>query len=343
MISPAYPTELVFADIEAMHTGIKDYQRARPSDSLVEHARRALQGDAKIASALAAGESLGLPEHLAHGLQEPPAEAAGAAAGMDAVASTKCAVSFDFVVDTATLAALSRSRLGRAITSLAFDLEWSDEAERAEPLDFSGIVFPSLESLSVSTQPIEAIEFDLSTTPRLSSLTIDNPINRQLATFKTNLPELRFVSLQFVTLEDPTHFGSSLSRSPKLEAFHAYKLWGLGIGSEHLAHRLLLPAVAEFDVYRSDDLDHLIMWAPKLTELNLQACYGIESVTITNCPETVMKSFPTAALPEAASPTIVRPFSEADLARDPATRGRWAAFRLISPTRERPERNPVAA
>ena len=41
-----------------------------------------------------------------------------------------------------------------------------------------------------------------------------------------------------------------------------------------------LPNFESLNLYRSDDLDKLTIWAPKLLELNLQACYGINRVNI---------------------------------------------------------------
>ena len=38
----------------------------------------------------------------------------------------------------------------------------------------------------------------------------------------------------------------------------------------------MCPNAENIDLHRSDDLRGLSIWAPKITDLNLQACYGME-------------------------------------------------------------------
>ena len=54
------------------------------------------------------------------------------------------------------------------------------------------------------------------------------------------------------------------------------QLWGIG-GSKQKLH---LPECTALALYRSDDLDYLEVWAPKLTNLNLQACYGLDHLRL---------------------------------------------------------------
>lgn len=89
------------------------------------------------------------------------------------------------------------------------------------------------------------------------------------------------MSIDHVTVDrQGCELALSLSRSPKLESFFGYKLWGLGVGRRKHAHIFVLPSCETLSFYRSDDLDHLILYAPRLKELNLQAAYSIESVRI---------------------------------------------------------------
>ena len=54
------------------------------------------------------------------------------------------------------------------------------------------------------------------------------------------------------------------------------QLWGIGSGKQ----KLRLPECTTLALYRSDDLAYLEVWAPKLTYLNLQACYGLDHVRL---------------------------------------------------------------
>lgn len=46
------------------------------------------------------------------------------------------------------------------------------------------------------------------------------------------------------------------------------------------AHFFTLPACTILDLYRSDDLESLDLYAPRLQSLNLQACYCLERVRL---------------------------------------------------------------
>ncbi len=94
--------------------------------------------------------------------------------------------------------------------------------------------------------------------------------------FRLELPQLRAVSFNYVQVDDPRGFGPSLAACPKLERMSCYKLWGL----TGMVHELDLPCCQDLDLYRSDDLDGFRLYAPRLTRLNLQACYGLECVRL---------------------------------------------------------------
>ena len=59
----------------------------------------------------------------------------------------------------------------------------------------------------------------------------------------------------------------------------SFAFWGLEVPKSK-AHKLVLPKCTSLDFYRSDDLNHLKIWAPNLSSLNFQACYSISSVEI---------------------------------------------------------------
>jgi hypothetical protein len=89
--------------------------------------------------------------------------------------------------------------------------------------------------------------------------------------------------MQHVTINNNQNFGYSLSRSPKLRHLAFYKVWGLGVEDRCFAPRLVLPNIEYLSLSRSDDVNHLVLlYAPKLTDFNLQACFDIETVSILN-------------------------------------------------------------
>lgn len=53
------------------------------------------------------------------------------------------------------------------------------------------------------------------------------------------------------------------------------QFWGLG-----LKQKLHLPECTVLNLYRSDDLHHLEVWAPKLETLSLQSCYSLDHVRL---------------------------------------------------------------
>merc|ERR1719186_2472710 len=159
------------------------------------------------------------------------------------------------------------------------ELEIHPEYQDDSPtLDFSEVSFLNLKSLTIHYQSLKAVHFTKEKTPLLSSLTLEQNCD-EVETFHLDLPELRFMSFQFLTVRDPTGFGKSLSRCPKLESFFGYKLWGLHVPKSK-THRLVLPNCSTLELHRSDDLNYLDIWAPKLEDLNLRACYSLDEVNI---------------------------------------------------------------
>eukprot|EP00092_Neocalanus_flemingeri_P021543 GFUD01023365.1.p1 GENE.GFUD01023365.1~~GFUD01023365.1.p1 ORF type:complete len:335 (+),score=93.90 GFUD01023365.1:48-1052(+) len=175
----------------------------------------------------------------------------------------------------ASLTMLAGSHLGRELEVLDCRPEYEDS--NPPVIDTSKVKFLKLRSLNLTHQAIKAIHFTADCFPLLETLSIDQPCALDPETFHTDLPNLRSMSFNFVTILDVKDFGRSLSRSPKLENFSGYKLWGLGRKAEH---SLVLPSCTSLDFYRSDDLRKLKLWAPRLEDLNLQACYDIKTVTL---------------------------------------------------------------
>ncbi|KAJ3057216.1 hypothetical protein HK097_010576 [Rhizophlyctis rosea] len=139
--------------------------------------------------------------------------------------------------------------------------------------------FPNLRQLTVSNVNLCTAEFLRGQYPILQSLYLEYG---RCGSIELDLPHLRKLHFNKWTFTaDVDTFGPSLSCSPRLEQLDCYKLWGLGNTSRsQLKHTLVLPACTSLDFHRSDDLEHLQIYAPKLRSLNLQACFSIRSVQI---------------------------------------------------------------
>lgn len=166
--------------------------------------------------------------------------------------------------------ALSASVLGRNLTSFNIFAEYEDNCP---VIKTSAVPFPKLLVIDLNCQALESFHFSKDQFPSLKQVSIESPPNSQLSSFELDLPNLTTLSGQFITVKDDRKFGASISKSPLLEFISFYKLWGLGRSKRHV---LVCPNAKEIDLYRSDDLRGLRLWAPKMTRLNLQACYGME-------------------------------------------------------------------
>jgi len=186
-------------------------------------------------------------------------------------------IEMKFPMSQEDLALLCESQVGARMTHLTIQPKYNDR--RPPVIDFSLVSLPALESLECMFQAVRAVHFTRENTPRLKRLSIEQPCATDLEYFDTDLPDLESMGFEHVHITDPSGFGKSLSRSPKLKRFSSYKLWGLG-GPKSKTHVLVLPNCEYLSLYRSDDLSYLKIWAPKLEELNLQACYSITEVTM---------------------------------------------------------------
>jgi len=190
--------------------------------------------------------------------------------------SSKFKISIDFYLTQPDLKHLAQSNLGIQMEELGINPDYGNG--ESPIVDFSEVSFPNLKSLSVFHQSMKAIDFTKERTPILKSLSIQQPCD-DFEKFHLDLPELERMDVEHITIIDPRGFGKSLSRSPKLTSFWAYKLWGLHVPKSK-THVLVLPKCDTLNLYRSDDLNFMKIWAPKLENLNLQACYSITEVNI---------------------------------------------------------------
>jgi len=186
-------------------------------------------------------------------------------------------VNCNFYMDQNTFEKLSSSVIGQNMVCLSCMPQYQNCSFK---IDFSKVILPQLKNFDLRCQGFKAIHFTKENTPMIESISVDQPNGKRLEYFLLdNLPHLKSLNLEFVTIVNSTKFGKSVSSCPNLESIHCYKLWGLGVtGIRPIT--LVLPKCETLDFYRSDDLDRLKIWAPKLSSLNFQACYSISSVEI---------------------------------------------------------------
>ena len=171
---------------------------------------------------------------------------------------------------------LATSSFGKDLVSFTCHPKVYDDVNWT-PLDTTEAAFPSLKTIDLHSQPVKAIHFTKECYPVLERITIEQCSALPFDYWNLDLPSLKGLSFEFVHVLDCDGFGPSLNKSPKLEYFISYKLHGLGSRREHT---LVLPNCEIFNIYRSDDIRGLKMWAPKLEELNVRACYCLSKITM---------------------------------------------------------------
>ena len=219
-------------------------------------------------------------------------------------------VRIEFALSQEMLNEFARSGLGQAVTELTVEAD-EDGPPMEVPagmsnedvdsnicfggVDLSGM--PLLRGLTVRSQSLCAIDLTKERYPKLCNVSIDhnNDGDRDVAFFNMDLPELQSLDMEYITIDNPGgrwdqfpaglhrgNFGFSLSRSPKLRSLSMYKCWGLGVGHRSNANTVLLPSCTDLSFHRSDDLDHLVFWAPRLRAIDLQAVFALDTVRILN-------------------------------------------------------------
>jgi len=164
------------------------------------------------------------------------------------------------------------AQYGTTIKELEF--YFHNEGEAAQISFTQDFKFPNLESLEFHYCSLDV--FTLVNAPKLKSLSFEQCTD-SLEFIKFRLPSLEHLSFDFITINDPSDFGDSLSNSPLLETVFAYKLWGLG---DSLGKKTVyLPNCTDLNFWRSDDISSLKIYAPRLQSLNLRACYSMKNLS----------------------------------------------------------------
>ena len=127
---------------------------------------------------------------------------------------------------------------------------------------------PELTELQLVDVCFNKIVLNEALTPSLQHLRMQNVPNECDLTIEA--PRLTSVSIHFLGDCDDV-INSMLAHATELESFDSYKLW---VSELHFASNDLVSV----DLHRSDGLDTLTLYAPNLTSLDLQACYGLETL-----------------------------------------------------------------
>ena len=171
---------------------------------------------------------------------------------------------------------LASSLVGKEMTHLTCRAEYDDDIPI---VDFTKVFLPKLENLDLLCQGIKSLDFTTKNTPLLNFINIEQPSEGSLKYINLDLPNLIRLRLQFVYFYDTSGFGKSISRCPKIEAIVFYKVNGLYVRKPK-KHKLVLPSCKTLNLHRCEDLNCLDIWAPKLSILRFQACYGLDEVNI---------------------------------------------------------------
>ena len=157
-------------------------------------------------------------------------------------------------------------------------LHMSFESDDYPPLDFSRICLPNLQRLELRCVNVHLLQLTQTNTPSITSISLDN-LTGEMG-LHLELPELLSFSAEHTFVGgEASHsndFGLSISRCPKLKTIHTYKFRGLA-GKNYC----VLPSCESITLYRSECTDSLeILSAPKLTELNVRAAYGLDHLRV---------------------------------------------------------------
>ena len=133
------------------------------------------------------------------------------------------------------------------------------------------VALPHLEEIQLIDVAFNSVTLDESTTPNLRKLRMQNIDDS--ADLTLSLPLLEEVTIHYYG-GNPYPIETMLAAATRLRTFDSYKLWCgdcLCFASNDLT---------EVSLHRSDSLNGVSLWAPRLRSLNLQACYSIEEVEI---------------------------------------------------------------
>lgn len=138
-------------------------------------------------------------------------------------------------------------------------------------LDFSTSNFPNLQDITVSANSINTFDMPCTSLPKLAHLDVYDAFIKKPITF--DLPQLVNLNFERIEMQESMSFAKSLSKSTALKQLSCCRIGGLEGGFS----LVVLPNCEYINMYRCVDMDSLILYAPKLNELNLAACFRFNS------------------------------------------------------------------
>ena len=131
---------------------------------------------------------------------------------------------------------------------------------------------PNLRELVIEDVNMILLQLTDNLTPNLEKLSFQNiPQECDICLL---LPKLKEFESSFFR-GDGEQIQNMIDNAPLLESFTTYKLW-----SNDELRFTASPELRTISIHRSDSLMSLQFWAPKLTTLNLQACYSLDSINL---------------------------------------------------------------
>jgi len=168
------------------------------------------------------------------------------------------------------------------LTELTISLEYENESPEID-LAAEGLCFPELRSIKLSCVNLKSLTFTEANTPKLERAEFFNLLSAcrmNLALPYLTVFNIEHSSLYEESIEDENQFGLSLSRCPSLVSLSSYKFRFLGD-----SNFCILPNCETITLHRSECTRHLEIWyAPKLTELSMQAAFSLEHLRLYNRP-----------------------------------------------------------
>jgi hypothetical protein len=131
---------------------------------------------------------------------------------------------------------------------------------------------PALEELRIDQVEFDEIVLNAELTPRLRKLRLHQCLAGECR-LVVELPELIEFDTQFYRGDDAP-LNIMLTHATKLETFESYKCW---IGRLTFASN----ALKSVTLHRADSLTRLELWAPNLSKLNVQGCFGLDKIIFT--------------------------------------------------------------
>ena len=145
------------------------------------------------------------------------------------------------------------------------------------------VKLPKLEEIQLIDVAFAKVALNEQLTPKLRRVQLQNVPDD--CALDLSIPGLTHFSIHYFR-GDPTALEDMLDKATKLESFESYKLWAMdhiSFASNHLT---------DIKLHRSDLLRSIDLYAPRLLNLNLQACYGLERIDIKDSHPTLSHDLP---------------------------------------------------